>query len=36
MRKDTSYDSLAIFNKEDAVEIFYNAKKYIAEVEKFL
>ena len=36
MRIDTSYDSLAVFCKDDAEEKFNNAEVYIAEVEKFL
>lgn len=36
MRRDTSYDSLAVFYKDDAEEKFYNAEEFISEVEKFL
>ena len=36
MRRDTSYDSLAVFYKEDAEEKFNNAEEFITEVEKFL
>ena len=36
MRKDTSYDSLAKFSKDDAEEKYFNALEFIAEIEKFL
>ena len=36
MRRDTSYDSLAVFDKDDAEEKFNNAEDFITEVEKFL
>lgn len=35
-RRDSSYDSFAIFHKEDAQIILENAETFIQEVEKFL